>query len=97
MVQPQFDALGLRNLFEDNSERVFEVQPEVLIDLDPEVILVLYQGKKEEVENAVTSLPGGDQISAVVDDQVIYLLFNFTEPATPLTVTGLEKLADELG
>lgn len=97
MVQPQFDALGLRNLFEDNSERVFEVQPEVLIDLDPEVILVLYQGKKEEVENAVTSLPGGDQISAVVDDQVIYQLFNFTEPATPLTVTGLEKLADELG
>ena len=96
MVQAQFEALDLENLFEDNNERVFEIQSEVLIDMDPDVILVLYQGAKEAIENEVTSLPGADEIVAVKEDRVIYELFNFTEPASPLTVTGLERLATEL-
>lgn len=96
MVQPQFEALGLKNVFGDQEDRIFEIQPEVLIELDPDVILVLYQGKKDAIKDEVESLPGADQISAVANDRVIYQLFNFTEPATPLTVAGLEQLADEL-
>jgi iron complex transport system substrate-binding protein len=97
MAQPQLEALGLSNVFADNTERVFEIQSEELVDRNPDVIVILYQNSTpEEMTDAVTSQPGASTISAVKADRVIPQLFNFTEPASPLTVTGLEKLSKQL-
>lgn len=99
MAAPQLQALGLENVFGDNSERVFEIQTEALIDADPDVIVVLYQGDEkaeQEIFDAVATLPGAQDISAFQQDRVITQLFNFTEPASPLTIQGLELLSAEL-
>ncbi|WP_347956772.1 ABC transporter substrate-binding protein [Gordonia aichiensis] len=96
MAQPQLTALGLTNVFGDVPERVFEVQPEELIDADPDVVILLYQGSPRGVRQALTSLPGAESMAAITGGRVITQLFNFTEPASPLTVRGLEMLADEL-
>lgn len=96
MAEPQLEAAGLENVFAESEERVFEVQTEELVSRDPDVLILLYQGPSDGVEESVTSLPGAETISAVADDQVITQLFNFTEPASPLTVEGLEKISERL-
>lgn len=96
MAQPQLDALGLENVFGESSERVFEVQTEKIIDADPDVIVLLYQGDEEGIYDSIASIPGAESMTAFEEDRVFTQLFNFTEPASPLNVTGLEHLADEL-
>lgn len=97
MAQPQLEALGLSNVFADTDERVFEIQSEELVDRNPDVIVILYQNATaEEMTKTVTTTPGADTISAVKEGRVIPQLFNFTEPASPLTVDGLESLSDQL-
>lgn len=96
MAQPQLEAAGLENVFAANDERVFEVQTEQLIAADPQVLILLHQGPDDGVEQAVTSMPGMETVDAVADGRVITQLFNFTEPASPLTITGLEMIRDRL-
>lgn len=96
MAQPQLDAAGLDNVFETNDERVFEVQAEQLIATDPDVLILLHQGPAAGIEQAVTEMPGMNTVDAVAEGRVITQLFNFTEPASPLTVTGLEMIHDRL-
>lgn len=97
MAQPQLEALGLANVFADTDERVFEIQSEELVDRNPDVIVILYQNATaKEMTEAVTATPGADTISAIREGRVIPQLFNFTEPASPLTVDGLENLSDQL-
>ncbi|WP_035769758.1 ABC transporter substrate-binding protein [Arthrobacter castelli] len=96
MAQPQLEAAGLANVFADSDERVFEVQAEQLIAADPDVLILLYQGREQGTKRAVTSLPGAQTIDAVAEDRIMTQLFNFTEPASPLTVKGLEMIAEQL-
>jgi iron complex transport system substrate-binding protein len=97
MAQPQLDSAGLENVFSDVSERVFEVGVEELIARDPDVLVLLYQGDQDGVLEEVTHLPGAEVITAVRDDEILVQLFNFTEPSSPLTVTGLEQMAERFG
>ncbi|WP_051217893.1 ABC transporter substrate-binding protein [Nocardioides insulae] len=95
MADPQLEAAGFTNVFGDTDERVFEVTLEELLGRDPDVIVLLYsEGDPQKVEEALTSLPGAEQLTAVKDDELLPMLFNFTEPATPLTVDGLETIVD---
>lgn len=94
MAHPQLEALGFTNIFQDASERVFEVQTEELVGRDPDVLILLYQGDSDGVAEAVTALPGAETMTAVQEDKVLPLLFNYTEPATPLSVEGLELMAE---
>ncbi|MDZ5076687.1 ABC transporter substrate-binding protein [Nesterenkonia sp. HG001] len=96
MAQPQLEAVGLENVFDDVTDRVFEVQTEELVDRDPEVLILLHQGEPDGVSEAVISLPGAGAMRAVEQDQLIVQRFNFTEPASPLTVEGLERIGQEL-
>ncbi|WP_435743091.1 ABC transporter substrate-binding protein [Nocardioides sp. SYSU DS0663] len=97
MADPQLEAAGLVNVFGDVDERVFEVTLEELLGRDPEVLVLLHSdGDPAEVEQAVTDLPGAERLAAVREGRVITQLFNFTEPPTPLSVTGLERLVDRL-
>lgn len=85
MSHPLVSAAGLRNVFADSTERVFEVSAEEIIARQPDVILALY-----------TAGPAPDVTIPGVDAQVVPLLLNFAEPPTPLAVDGLTQLLDAL-
>ena len=95
MAQPQLEAAGFTNVFQDTSERVFEVSSEQLLGLDPDIIILLHsQGDPDDVETALRNLPGAGDLQAVQNDDVMVQLLNFSEPATPLSVTGLERIVE---
>lgn len=95
MAQPQLEAAGFENVFDDVDERVFEVGPEELLGRDPDVLVLLHSaGDPAAVEDAVTSLPGAEDLTAVREDALVTQLFNFTEPPSPLAVDGLERIID---
>lgn len=93
MAHPQLEAAGFTNVFADSKERVFEVTLEELLGRNPDVLILLYgDGDPKAVEQAVTGLPGAERLKAVQQDDVMPQLFNFTEPPSPLSVDGLERI-----
>jgi iron complex transport system substrate-binding protein len=98
MAHPQLEAAGFENVFGDVDERVFEVTLEELLGRDPDVLVLLHSdGDPADVEQAVTDLPGAAQLTAVRNGEVMTQLFNFTEPPTPLSVVGLERIVERFG
>ncbi len=98
MAHPLLEAAGLENVFADTDERVFEVTREELLGRDPDVLVLLHSaGDPDGVVEAVTSLPGAENIAAVRDGNLMPLLFNYVEPPTPLAVDGLEKIRERFG
>jgi iron complex transport system substrate-binding protein len=93
MAHPQLEAAGFTNVFADSKERVFEVTLEELLGRNPDVLILLHgDGDPKAVEQAVTDLPGAEKLEAVQNKNVMTQLFNFTEPPTPLSIDGLEKI-----
>ncbi|TYL45435.1 ABC transporter substrate-binding protein [Nocardioides sp. BGMRC 2183] len=98
MAHPILEAAGFENVFADTDERVFEVTAEELLGRDPDVLILLYSaGDPAEITEAVTSLPGAEQITAVAEDNLMPLLFNYVEPPTPLAVEGLAQIEERFG
>lgn len=98
MAHPILEAAGFEDVFADTDKRVFEVSIEVLLDRDPDVLILLHPGDDEaEITEAVTDLPGADSLTAVAKGDLMPLLFNYAEPPTPLSVDGLEKVIDRFG
>ncbi|WP_243059236.1 ABC transporter substrate-binding protein [Nocardioides sp. SR21] len=98
MAHPQLQAAGFENVFGNVDERVFEVTLEELLGRDPDVLILLHsEGDPAEVEAAITQLPGADDLTAVRNGDVMAQLFNFTEPPTPLSVEGLERIVERFG
>ena len=98
MAQPQLTAAGFTNVFDDVDDRVFEVTLEELLGRDPDVLVLLHSdGDPQDVTEAVTGLPGAEQLTAVRNGDVMTQLFNYTEPATPLAVEGLEHIVERFG
>lgn len=98
MAQPQLEAAGFTNVFADVDERVFEVTLEELLGRNPDVLVLLHSdGDPAAVTKAVTDLPGADRLTAVANGDVMPQLFNFTEPASPLAVDGLENIVERFG
>src|SRR5699024_8541192 len=80
MAQPQLEAAGFTNVFQDTSERVFEVSSEQLLGLDPDIIILLHsEGDPEDVETTLRNLPGAGDLQAVQNDDVMVQLLNFSE------------------
>ncbi|GAA4377539.1 ABC transporter substrate-binding protein [Nocardioides caricicola] len=98
MAAPQLRAAGFVNAFGDVDERVFEVTLEELLGRDPDVLILLHsEGDPAAVEDAITELPGAEDLTAVRNGDVMAQLFNFTEPPTPLSVEGLERIVERFG
>lgn len=98
MAHPQLEAAGLENVFGDVDERVFEVTLEELLGRDPDVLVLLHsEGEPGPVEDAVTGLPGAEELTAVRNGDVMTQLFNFTEPPSPLVFEGLERIVERFG
>lgn len=96
MAHPQLEAAGFTNVFGDVDNRVFEITAEELIGRNPDVLILLHSdGDPEMVKNAVEQLPGAGHLDVLRNDDVMVQLMNFTEPATPLTVTGLENIVEK--
>lgn len=97
MSHPLIDAAGLENVFGDETERVFEVTAEELINRNPDVIITLHTDSDvEAIVKAVQDLPGAGVLNAVQNDNIHPMLLSFAEPPSPLTVDGLEQLANYL-
>lgn len=94
MGTAQLDALGIENVFAGTAQRVFEVGTEPLLAADPDVLVVLHEGTVPEEELLGSSRL--ESLRAVRENAVLPLLFNFTEPASPLIVDGLERIGDWL-
>ncbi len=108
MAHPQLQSAGFENVFGDVEDRVFEVQAEELVARDPDVLILLYQGSADggtgendpagqapdSVTELISDMPGAESMTAVQDEEIYAHLFNFTEPASPLTVDGLELIAE---
>ena len=108
MAHPQLQAAGFENVFGDVEDRVFEVQAEELVARDPDVLILLYQGSvdggaavgapagqaPDSITRLITDMPGAESMTAVQDEEIYAHLFNFTEPASPLTIDGLELIAE---
>lgn len=98
MAHPILEAAGFTNVFADTDERVFEVTAEELIGRDPDVLILLYPaGDTDEIVEAVTSLPGAEEMTAVREDELMPMLFNYVEPPTPLAVEGLAQIQERFG
>ncbi|MEZ0493199.1 ABC transporter substrate-binding protein [Kineococcus sp. TBRC 1896] len=94
-AHPQLEAAGLANVFADVPDRVFEVTREELLARNPDVLVLLHSGgDPAAVVDAVTSAPGAGALTAVQEGDVLPLLFNFTEPPTPLALDGLQRIVD---
>ncbi|STC69457.1 ABC transporter substrate-binding protein [Corynebacterium pilosum] len=96
MSHPILETAGFENVFADESDRVFEVNAEQIVDRSPEVIVALYsEGDPEEVVQAVRELQGAETMPAVQEDRIIALPIFFLEYASLLNLEGLERLLDE--
>lgn len=95
MAHPQLEAAGFSNVFADVDQRVFEVSREELIGRNPDVLILLHSaGDPKAVAGAITSLKGTESMKAIENNNVLVQLFNFTEPASPLSVDGLERIIE---
>ena len=97
MVQPIFEVNGLKNVYDDSKERVFEASMESLLEKDPEwIVLMADSSTPEEAKTILKSYAGADGLQAVKNDQVVYLPFVLTDPPTTLSVDGAVKLGELL-
>lgn len=98
MSHPQLEAAGFENAFGDVDERLFEVTQEELLERDPDVLILLHvSGKPGPVKDAVMSMPGAAELTAVRNDDILVQLFNFSGPPTPVSLAGLERIGEHFG
>lgn len=92
------ETVGVTNVFGDIDKRDFDVNIEELLARNPEVLVLLHaEGQPEDIVATLKSLPGADRLTAVRNGDILVLLFGFTDPPTPLSVDGLERIANRFG
>ena len=99
LVDVQMSELGVRNVFAGLKDFVPEISAESLIEQNPDILILLYTDttrSPDDVAGIVRRLPGADALTAVKNNALYPLLLNFSQPASPLTVQGLQRLRDLL-
>lgn len=97
MVQPIFSAVGLKNVFDDERTRVFDMTMETLLDRDPEwIVLLSMDATEEEVRDTFLGFPGATALKAVEKDHIVVLPFALTDPPSNLSVEGAVRLSKAL-
>lgn len=101
MTHTQIGTLGLDDVFGDLGPRINEINVETLIERNPEVLIVMYDGQgvaakdPAQVRADLRALPGADQVDAIREDRIVTLEAPYLL-GSPLAVDGLEKMAAEL-
>lgn len=97
MAQAQLDALGMKNVYEGNEDRVSDISIEDLLEKNPDYVVLLHtSGTSEEVMDTFKQIRGVEKLAATEGKHVVTLAYPFVDPPSPLSVAGLEKLQDEL-
>ena len=97
MVQPIFEANGLKNSYEDTTTRVFDGSMEDILKRNPDwIVLLSLEATKEQTVEAFKGFNGADRLKAVTNNQVVVLPFSLTDPPTTLSVEGATQLSQEI-
>ena len=93
MVQPILEANGLKNLYSGNSKRVFDATMEDVLHKNPKwIVLLAGTGDASKVEPTFLGFKGAKELDAVRNGHVVVLPFSLTDPPTPSSITGAERL-----
>jgi iron complex transport system substrate-binding protein len=98
VAHQQIEALGLANVFEESPERFFEPSIEEFIERAPEVIALLFEnnvGTAESFKARLLAQPELADVSAIRSGDIISIPFALSA-SSPISVLGLEMLADQL-
>lgn len=90
-MQEMLDMIGAKNVADD-TDGWFMMEPETILDRNPEVIIVMYDYIDTAVED-VYARDGFDSITAIKDEQVIQVNENITSRTGPRLAEGLEAIA----
>ena len=90
-VQEILDMIGAKNIADDQ-EGWFVMDPEEIVNRDPETIIVMYDYIDTAVED-VYARDGFDTIKAIQEEQVIQVDENLTSHTGPRLAEGLEAFA----
>jgi len=90
-MQEILDMVGAENIAADEEGWVM-MDPEVIVDKNPDVIVVMYDYIDTAVED-VYKRDGFDTITAIKDEQVIQVDENITSRTGPRLAEGLEAIA----
>lgn len=97
MVQPIFEANGLKNSYEDTTTRVFDGSMEDILKRNPDwIVLLSLEATKEQTVEVFKGFNGADRLKAVTNNQVVVLPFSLTDPPTTLSVEGATQLSQEI-
>ena len=97
MVQPIFEANGMKNSYEDTITRVFDGSMEDILKRNPDwIVLLSLEATKEQTLEAFKGFNGAEQLKAVANNQVVVLPFSLTDPPTTLSVEGATQLSQEI-
>lgn len=98
MIQPQFDAVGLTNVYADRKERLIEgMSMEEVLKHNPKTIVIFYQhGTSEGIINTFSSIAGADKLDAVKNKRILTLQNRFADPPSPNSIRGVEKISEFL-
>ena len=94
MSQANFDVNGLKNAYQDNRTRVFNVSMEDLLKRNPDWILLLNTSSNADtIKTTFEHAKGASQLKAVQNDHVITMPYSLTDPASPLSIQGAQEVA----
>ncbi|WP_024964583.1 ABC transporter substrate-binding protein, partial [Trueperella pyogenes] len=96
MVTPQFEALGLKNVYGNEKKRVFTVSTESLLEHNPDRIIILHQGDEQGAIETFKQAHGASDLRAVREGNLIGMPFPLTDPPSSLSVEGLKYLQNKL-
>ncbi len=97
MVTPIFNTVGLKNVYENEKERVFEASIEDILGKNPNTVVLLHaSGTQQALLDSFYKVSGTQSLSAVKNERVVVFSFAFTDPPTPHSIYGLPKLVETL-
>ncbi|AER68388.1 ABC transporter substrate-binding protein [Corynebacterium pseudotuberculosis] len=93
MVQPILEANGLKNVYADNPERVFDSSMEEILAKNPDRIVLLSESSDSDAAmKTFLNFPGAKDLKAVQNNHVAHMPFILTDPPTTLSVEGASYL-----
>lgn len=94
MSQAAFDVNGLKNAYQDNRTRVFDISMEDLLKRNPDWILLLSgSSNADTIKTTFEHAKGASQLKAVQNGHVITMPYSLTDPASPLSIQGAQEVA----
>lgn len=97
MVQPIFEAAGLKNSYDDTTQRVFDGSMEDILERNPDwIVLLSLDATDEETIATFKGFQGAEQLKAVIEGRIVVLPFALTDPPTMLSVEGATQLSQKL-